>query len=438
MTSPLQFPTLQPPQAVATPHPLDGFAELLLNMRNHQQTIALERERLADQKKRTEADIKSQAAGDVRAGMKTAADLRKELKDADEHDKALQGAKLGTDAATLVFAAHGGPTDENVQAARIKLIKGTPGPLMPMALSAFEAHLKDAAQTTSTSAEARLHTTEADVAGATKQDRIDLAKASLAHMHESLTLTKLQEANERARLRFGDSRDPGQAMEHGVPAGTAYRLKGLPLPAGIDPNYTFPGTSKKTEAQTQAEGMLGMFRDGLALVNSVGAAPLTLMQTWRQRTDNNIVAGAANLMSTSKQQQLFRGYEMMATAFTFGISGKQSAVAEQKRMAALLTPIAGDKPETQIATMRLWSAVDANLAKAAGFEVTPTQAMDNIIQTAKAAHVSKDKMAILLAQRADAKTYEESPAYTTRKTQSTTSPDLLGDPVVRTRLTVRP
>lgn len=389
MTAPLQFPSLQPPQAVASPSSLDGFAELLVNIKNHRQTIALERERLADQKKRTEAEIRSQANSDVANNAKTAAELRDKLKANAEHDQALQDADLGTEYAGNVFNMPGGATDANIQAARIKLIQGVPRKSVKTALAAFEAHIKDAADTRTATANARANTADANVAVNTEAARTavgqgapEVQKTQLREAHLRATMESMQLAGFDAnRISAADA-----LWQHsGKPWGAVRKQLGLPkIAGGLADDDTFAPKDTGTAAQRQAMGEgLSVANGALNALDNEGLSPAAFGVI--SSNPSGMLSGASTAaisgMLGDKQQHLVAAYAgfnaMTQAALPRGATSDKDA-AEMRR--AFVT-LKSDAPSVKAQKALLRNAfVEAFQTATPG---SHAKALENMLKIAK-------------------------------------------------------
>lgn len=432
MTAPISFPSISPPNVVKRESDFDDFAQLMVAIMQGRQQLGLRKQEIELERQRTASSIEE-------AGQRTAESRARMKADEEKRKQELEAIDAGRIAsrylADAMLESGGNLTPEVLNRARAGAYKENPK-LGELIFNKFDAQVQGMEQARTALAERRIKEPAAEVAPENVQLGLQKGRLEVQRAQVALSTDQIQQAIEGARLQL----DPQRAqiaeahMSRGVPAGQAYRLAGAKLPVGIPENFVHPdadATGRRSAAQERAGPLLNMFRVGRAVAEGAGAVPLTFLNTWRTRSNSGIVEGLANVVSSDKQNQLVTGYRLMANAFRFSISGAASAVAEENRLAAILTPVVGDNDDTLRAKKLLWDAVEGAMADASTGATTPVNAMDRIIEIAKQNKAPPATLRVLQQQRADAQKFEQSSAYKVRTgAQSSAPADVTGDPIV--------
>jgi hypothetical protein len=394
MGASLRFADIQAPQLAPPPQsPLAGLPELMLAISQHRDAVAQEQQRLALEKQRTESEVASQgvqtAAAKQEAQRKQVADERTQKMLA-AHDLVAGG--MGD------VATQPGDLSTNVEALRVKLIQQNKQ-LAPFINDAVNSQKQDVLKTLSDAAQARTATTNADVGDATKagkiagenanntvavataQPRIITAKADAARAQTEAETAVVQQHLAKLSETYGPNRG---AVATAVIAGggtlaQAYRIEGVPLPAGVDPNWT---TSKGT-----GNAMMARQQDYVSLM---AEATPHLAELYKKADPKAVTAlikfpMAANGLADSNTQQ----YVMHSRDFLAGVLHEESGARLTDAQIAWGVPryivIGGDSPATKEAKMANVRAVLKERQKNPSYRIPGSPISDEAQATFSAA-----------------------------------------------------
>lgn len=423
----ISFPTVAPPQAAPQRRSdLDGLAELLLAVTQQRRQLAMQREELNMRKQEFE---QRKLEGGVRMeGAKLENEQkRKEIELAETQQKARE---IVTDALPRLLMKES-YTDADVSALRVELLQQNKK-IAPYVDEAFSLALKNTEQAKAALVERAMRESQGRVQAQTEATQVQRAKTEAQNAIVELDLNRVRKAIADAQLAFDPQRIAiaTSVMGNGANAGTAFRLAGVPLPAGIDPNYVLPSelTGKQTDQTRRAEGLLAGFRLARQQATAIGPVPLTFINSVRARTKGDgliggTIASFANVISSDNQQKLFNAYNTMSQMWRFHVSGAASALGEASQLMQLIAPLTGDKPETVLQKAQLQNAIEESMSRVVGAEWNPQQAVDHLISVAKANKMDKKTIDMLQKERSTVNSPEAVAKYQARLRAGTVQGD---------------
>jgi hypothetical protein len=349
VTGPIAFPTIQPAQ-VAPPRrdQLADLPQLIMALAQHREAVANAAAQLDLERQRTEASVAASGAA--------TANSKQELKDKqlafDTKQKQLQAHDIVANELPGVLTQPGDFT-QNAEAARVKLIQ-TNKQLAPFINDAFNSQIADVSRTRTAIAERRTAEANAPVAELTAASRIATAKseAKRSASDAQRAATEAETATIQKHLaQLDEQYGPGRSamatatLAGGGTLGQAYRISGVPVPAGVDPNWTTAKGANGALAARQA--------DYVKLME--GAVP-GLEQLYKKADAKAVTAlikfpMALNGMANPATQQ----YVMHARDFLAGVLHEESGARLNDAQLAWGVPryivIGGDSPSTKAAKM---------------------------------------------------------------------------------------
>lgn len=430
MTSPIQFPAIQPAQAVAPqPSPLEGLGEIFLHIVQQRQQIETERQRIGLERQRTEAQL---ASGQITDAEHKQA-LKNSLREFDLREQKVAGAAIAERYFTPLVAANtldrASFDKAMVAATHDKEAKGRE----PYITEAFRAFEKDQIQVHTELAQRRIAEVGANIAEATPAAQITKAKADA---RTAVARANIEQAMEK--LGPGDRASMMRGLESGQPLGIIRKLHGIGPIAGVSDDYTIPQPSGKPSAtQEHAGPLLTQWRSSRAVVEGAGAQSLNFVSSMRGKMGIGGIDYTLSKLTNEKQRNLLTGLRGMSEAYRFYVSGQQSSELEAGRLMALLVPT-DNKPETLRVKRFLWDTIDQAMSAAAQGQTTPSGAAQQILDAALANKMPQATVKILRQQRDDARKYEASAQFKLLSGQQPVAPrdafsqiGVLRDPVLR-------
>lgn len=437
-------PISAPQQVVRKRSDLDGLAELLLAVTQARHDIAFKREGLDLERQRTEASIAEGAARTASSKL-----------DRKKKERELEVDLLKTEAADVAATIYQGMLSDPKgitpqainEAKRATLSNPAHKKIAPYVLDELDDFIKDGEAALAQHATRRADDVRMRVSEGTEPEQVSKIKADASTAQTQaknalveLDLNRVRKSIEEARLRFDPQRvgTAASIIGNGAPAGTAFRIAGVPLPAGVDPNYVLPNEAlgKQSDAQRRAEGLLSGFRLARQQATAIGPVPLTFVNSVRARTKGDgliggTIASFANTISSENQQRLFNAYNTMAQMWRFHVSGAASALGEAAQLMQLIAPLTGDSPNATLGKAQLQNAIEESMSRVVGAEWNPQQAVDHLISVAKANKMDKKVLDALQRERVAAGKFMASPQARMR----TGGAAVQGDALVTSRFT---
>lgn len=438
MTSPIQFPSISPPQlAPQKESSLHGLAELTLAIVHGRQQLAIRRQQLEQEKLRTAAQL----ATDTQERAGAAADLRKKLKDIELQQQRVDAGEIASRHVQAILGAPGGITPSVYAETRQRAMSEN-NKLAPYIAEAFDAQLGNAQQALATSAQRRAEEVRARVGEHTEAAQTATALAQP-------TLVRLQIKNEQlmARLRQDELElDPARRaqftaiLQGGGTAGDAYRIIGRTRPADVPENYRLPGARQAAGGGAAAQQTQSI-SDQMALGNSLidaanegGRVPITIRGTL-VRSGNPFAVMALNPHLAPRERQIIQGYQLLAQAYALHVTGTTASNTQMQLFQNTVVDQRGDDE----ATYKQKRAVRHALVLLVQSGAKPTEVTAGLLDAATRAGMPTNVLSIIRAQAALAKKYEASPQYRQQQGLSLTPGDATNlDPALASRLSGRP
>ena len=334
VSSPINFPTLSAPQVVQRKHSeLDGFAEFLNTLSEQRNARAVQREQLDNARRNLDSNLET----DKLSRKKT------------EREMEIQELRLNAEDIADRYAREATTTpglDENgVSEIMGRMLSTEDRKLAPYLGAAFARQVGEHQQMLASVAERKRTQIGAEVAGKTKDATVskaltdaERATTDLKRAGVELETARIQKAIADVERVYGPARAglAQAALLNGAPLGQAYRISGVPVPPGVDPNWTIPGKDggAKTEQQRKLEGTAGLATLGNSLIEAAGDPEISRFGAIMRR-GGPIGKWTQDLgvhKLSDAERNALTGYRMLGEAFALYVTGQQASGEQINRL----------------------------------------------------------------------------------------------------------
>lgn len=420
MTAPINFPTIQAPQVVAPKRSdLDGFAEFLAALSAQRDERAVRREQLDMQRRQL-------ANSETKDKFQMEQDKRKL-----EQDELLIQADEAAERYAREITTDPG-ADENTISAVLARAVSENKKIAPFISKAIMQQVQQQQQTLASVAQRKAAQSgavtagvNADVATATKDDRI--AAGKLEDEVVAAQLTAANHAAEASRLGAILARDQinldparrsqiSQFMAAGKTLGEAYRAVGRTVPAGADPNFRLDAGDEGGAAGAAArkqKGLAAQAQLGVETLRAAGSIPLSVgADIFRVALAKEGVLGAgaralANKSLTPAERQTVQGYMLLGQAYMVHVTGATATNTQSQVFMNTIVAFASDDPKTIQQKITIQNLLPQLIAQGLG----PSDIARAMAAEAAKLGMNEKQLKALRAQVPVAQKYEASPEY---------------------------
>lgn len=390
MGASLHFADIAPPRlAEPQPGPLSGLPELMQAISNHRDAVAQAQQQLELERQRTESEVAAQGQQTAASKQQMAqkqADFDRQQKILAAHD--LVAGELGN------VATQPGDLSQNIEAARVKLIQQNKQ-LAPFINDAVNSQKVDALKTLSDAADMRTKTANANVAEgtqtgkiagenatnavavATAPAKITTANADAARAQTEAETAVVQQHLAKLSETYGENRGQlaSSVLAGGGTLGQAYRISGVPVPPGVDPNWT-TGKGATSAMAARQKDYAALMTDALPEIeksyNKVNAKAVTAMAKFPL---------AANPLADETTQKYMSNFRDWLAGVLHEESGARLNDTQLAWGIARYAHIAGDKPGTVEDKMNAMRAVTKARMRDANYRIPGAPYSDEALAT---------------------------------------------------------